>query len=105
MSLITEKKVEIWHSALRGAIQAHNCADEIHKNAITLAMSKSSQAFMAQFVKPCSRGMSEKSLEVMVGKTAESLLEIIKRVGQNIGKSSPVKIYVEIHYRIVMIVN
>lgn len=91
MSLITEKKVEIWHSVLRAAIQAHNCADEIRKKAITLAMSKSSQAFMAQFVKPYSRGMSEKSLEAVVGKTAESLLEIIKRVGHNIGKSSLVK--------------
>jgi len=88
---IPEKKVEIWHSILRAAIQAHNCADEICKKAITLGMSKSSQAFMAQFVKPYSRGMSEKSLEVMVGKTAENLLEIIKRVGQNIGKSSLVK--------------
>jgi len=91
MSLITEKKVEIWHSVLRAAIQAHNCADEIRNKAITLAMPKSSQAFMAQFVKPYSRGMSKKSLEVMVGKTAESLLEIIKRVGQDIGKSSLVK--------------
>lgn len=68
MSLITEKKVEIWHSVLRAVIQAHNCADEIRKKAITLAMSKSSQAFMAQFVKPYCRGMSEISLEVVVGK-------------------------------------
>ena len=91
MSLITDKKVEIWYSVLRAAIQAHNCADEIRKKAITLAMSKSSQAFMAQFVKPYSRGMSEKSLEAVVGKTAESLLENIKRIGRNIGKSSLVK--------------
>ena len=51
MSLITEKKVEIWHSVLRAAIQVHNCADEIRKKAITLAMSESSHACMAQFVK------------------------------------------------------
>ena len=50
--LITEKKVEIWHIVLRAAIQAHNCADEVHKKAVTLAMSKSSHTFMAQFVKP-----------------------------------------------------
>ena len=91
MPLITEKKVDIWHSVLRAGIQPHNCADEIHKKVITLSMSKSSQAFMAQFVKPYNRGMSEKSLEVVVEKTAESLLEIIKRVDQNIGKSSLVK--------------
>lgn len=91
MSLITEKKVEIWHSVLRAATQAHNCAEEIRKKAITLAMSKSNQAFMAEFVKPYCRGMSEKSLEMVVWKTAESLLAIIKRVGQNIGKSRMVK--------------
>lgn len=89
MSLITEKKVEIWHSVLRAAIQAHNCADEIRKKAITLVMSKSlSHAFMAQFVKPYSRGMTGNGLEIVVGKMAESLLRVIKRVGQNIGKSS-----------------
>ena len=92
LSLITEQEVEIWHSVLRAAIQAHNCADEIRKKAITsLAMSKSSQAFIAQFMKPYSREMSEKRLEAVVGKTAESLLEIIKRIGCNIGKSSLVK--------------
>lgn len=51
MSLITKKKVEIWHSVLRAAIQVHNCADKIRKKAITLAMSKSRHACMAQFVK------------------------------------------------------
>ena len=91
ISLITEKKVEIWHSILRAAIQAHNCADEIRKKAITLVMSKSSHAFMAQFVKPYSRGMTENGLEIVVGKMTESLLGVIKRVGQNIGKSSLVK--------------
>jgi len=100
MSLITEKKVEVWHSVLRAAIQAHNCADEMRKKAITLAMSKSSQAFMSQFVRPYSRGMSEKSLEGVVGKTAESLLKIIKRVGQNIGKSTLVKYTCTLKYNI-----
>ena len=92
MSLITEKKVEIWHSVLRATIQAHNCADEIRKKAITLVMSKSlSHAFMAHFVKPYSRGMTGNGLEIVVGKMAESLLRVIKGVGQNIGKSSLVK--------------
>ena len=35
--------------------------------------------------------MAERGIEVVVGKMAESLLEVIKRVGQNIGKSSLVK--------------
>ena len=55
-------------------------------------MSKSHHNFMAEFAKPYCRGLSEKSLEVVVGKTAESLLAIIKRVGQNIVKSKLVKI-------------
>ena len=98
MSLFTEKKVEIWHSVLRAATQAHNCAEEIHKKAIMLAKSKSSKTFMAEFVKPYCRGMSEKSLKAAVWKTSESLLEII-RVGQNIGKSKLVIIiiYASIH--------
>ena len=54
-------------------------------------MSKSSHAFVAQFVKPYSRGMTENGLEIVVGKMTESLLRVIKRVGQNIGKSSLVK--------------
>ena len=92
MSLITEKKVEIWHSVLRAATQAHNKAEEIRKKAIVIAMSKSHQTFMAQFAQPYCRGMSEKSLAVLVGKTAESLLAIIKKVGLNIGKSKLVNI-------------
>lgn len=55
-------------------------------------MSKSSHAFMVQFVKPYSRGMTEKGLEIVVGKMAEILLGVVKRVGQNIGKSGLVKI-------------
>jgi len=87
MSLITEKKVDIWHSVLRAATQAHNTAEEIRKKAIIIAMSKSRKSFIAEFAKPYCRGMSEKSWEGLVGKTAETLLAVIKRVGQNIGKS------------------
>ena len=35
--------------------------------------------------------MTEEDLEIVVGKMAESLLRVIKRIGQNIGKSSLVK--------------
>ena len=45
--------------------------------------------------------MSEKSPKEVSGKTAESLLEVIKRVGQNIGKSSLVeKLYITLKYNI-----
>ena len=81
------KKVEIWHSVLRAATQAHNTAEEMRKKAIIIATSKSRKSFIAEFSKPYCRGMSEKSWEVLVGKTAETLLAVIKRVGQNLGKS------------------
>ena len=86
MSLITEKKVEIWHNVLRAATQAHNTAEEIRKETIIIAMSKSRKSFIAEFAKPYCRGMSEKSREGLVGKTAEMLLAVMKTVGQNIGK-------------------
>lgn len=86
MSFITEKKVEIWHNVLRAARQAHNTAEEICKEAIIIAMSKSRKSFIAEFAKPYCRRMSEKSWEGLVGKTAETLLAVIETVGQNIGK-------------------
>lgn len=46
---------------------------------------------MVQFVKFYIRGMFEKSFEVVVGRMVESLFEIIKKVGYNIGKLSLVK--------------
>lgn len=79
------KKVEIWHNVLRAATQAHNTAEEICKEASIIAMSKSRKSFIAEFAKPYCRGMSERSWEGLVG-TAETLLAVIKTVGQNIGK-------------------
>lgn len=81
------KRVEIWHSVLRAATQAHNTAEEIRKEAIIIAISKSRKSLIAEFAEPYCRGMSEKSWEGLVGKTAETLLAVIKTVGQNIGKS------------------
>ena len=67
MSLITEKKVEIWYSVLRAAIQAHNCAVEIPKKAITLAMSKSAKLSWPNLWNPiageCPRKVLRKWLE------------------------------------------
>ena len=80
------KKVEIWHNVLRAARQAHNTAEEICKEAIIIAMSKSRKSFIAEFAKPYCRGMSEKTWEGLVGKTAETLLAVIETEGQNIGK-------------------
>ena len=62
-----KKTVEICHGVLRTAIQAYNCAEEIRKKAITLALSNSHHSFMAEFAKPYCRRLSEKSLEVVVG--------------------------------------
>ena len=86
-ALITEKKVEIWHSVLRAATQLTTLQIIYVKRQLYIAMSKSRKSFIAEFSKSYCRGMSEKSWEVLVGKTAETLLAVIKRVGQNLGKS------------------
>ena len=90
MTLITEKKVEIWHSVLRHNIQVYDKADQIQSKAIALAASKSEQDFQAQFLKPYKRGCTEKDLSMIAGKSAEVLLSTIKAIGQNLGKSEKV---------------
>ena len=88
--LITEKKVEIWHSVLRSIIQVYDKAAEIRAKATSFAASKSEQRFHTNFTKPYSRGFSNNDLSIIAGKGAEVLLSTIKKVGQNLGKSKQV---------------
>ena len=90
MTLITEKKVEIWHSVLRNNIQVYDNAQQIKSKATAIAASKSEQCFQKAFVKPYSRGCSEKDMSIIAGKSAEVLLSTIKSVGKNLGKSKQV---------------
>lgn len=91
LALISEKKVEIWHSLLRFHIREHYSGTEIQNTAIALASSSTAKEFFNAFVRPYSRGHdSEKNLKLIAGKSAEALLNLFLKIGQNIGKSKKV---------------
>lgn len=93
MVLITEKKVEIWNGVLRRNIQKHNSAQEIQNKATIIAASKSNKSFQDHFANQYTRGNSEKDISVVAGKAAKVILLLIKRIGQNLGKSKQVFIF------------
>lgn len=63
LSIIIEKKVEIWHSLLRNHISSHYSGNEIHDTATSLAASDTARKFHSSFVRPYTRGQSEKKHE------------------------------------------
>ena len=67
LSIITEKKVEIWHSLLRNHISTHYSGDEIHNTAISLAALDTARKFHSSFVRPYTRGQSEKNMKLVAG--------------------------------------
>ena len=67
LSIITEKKVEIWHSLLRNHISTHYSGDEINDTAISLAASDTARKFHSSFVRPYTRGQSEKNMKLVAG--------------------------------------
>lgn len=97
LALITEKKVEIWHSLLRAKTESYMAADQIQSTAKTLA----SVSFMADFVEYfCPnylRGNAENDLTTIAGRTAQLLLDLFKKVAANAGKSKQVKIIRELN--------
>lgn len=67
LSVITEKKVEIWHSLLRNHISTHYSGNQIHDTAISLAASDTAREFHSSFVRPYLRGESEKNMKRVAG--------------------------------------
>ncbi|EDO35830.1 predicted protein [Nematostella vectensis] len=67
MALITEKKVEIWHSVLRNFISSYDSASQIRDKALSFAASKTEQLFHNYLTTPYSRGYSEKDLSLVTG--------------------------------------
>lgn len=61
LSIITEKKVEIWHSLLRNHISTHYTA-------ISLAASDTARKFHSSSVRPYTRGQSEKKKHEACGR-------------------------------------
>lgn len=95
LAILTEKKVEIWHSLLRFHLCSYYTGTDIHNIAIALAASATATTFFNAFVRPYARGNnSEKNLQRVAGKTAEVLLQIFTKIGQNIGKSTKVSVLI-----------
>lgn len=89
-NIITEKKVELWHSVLRYFTQKSDNGKEISKKAWLAATLSTNNTFNNEFVRPYSRGYSGKDFMVMAGKAAESLLKIMVDIGKNLGTSKMV---------------
>ena len=93
-TLITEVKVEIWHSLLRSRVQAHHKAQEIHEKAHFLMGSESGRNFEDSLTRPYSRGASDKDLTLVAGKAAECLLAIFLQIAKKIGKSKEIRLII-----------
>ena len=78
LSLITEKKVEIFHS---------KSLSEIAK---VIALSGFLSVFKEGFIPLYQRGTSENNLWLLTGKTAELLLNLFKKISNNSGKAHKV---------------
>lgn len=97
LALITEKKVDIWHSLLRAKTESYMAADQIQSTAKTLVsvgfMADSVEYFCLNYL----RGNAENDLTTIAGRTAQFLLDLFKNVAANTGKSKLVKIIGELH--------
>lgn len=96
LTLITEVKVEIWHSLLRSRVQPHHKVQEIHEKVHFLMGSESGRNFEDSLTRPYSRGTSDKDLTLVAGKAAECLLAVFLQIAKNIGKSKEVRYITEL---------
>lgn len=88
LKLITEKKVEVWHSVLRRNTEKFEDAKNIEDTAKSIASSGFLSEFVQSFVPQYHRGQqSEPNLWLIAGKSAEFLLDVFKSISQNCHKS------------------
>lgn len=101
VTLITEVKVEIWHSLLRFCVQPHHKAQEIHEKAHFLMGSKSGRNFEDSLTRPYSRGASDKDLTLVAGKAAECLLAIFLQIAKHrkVKRSKIYQLKIRLFYR------
>ena len=90
LSLITEKKVEIFHSLLREHTREHNDATSLSETAKVIASCGFLSAFKEAFVPFYHRGISDNNLWLLTGKTAEFLLKLFQKITSNSGKAHKV---------------
>lgn len=91
LSIITEKKVEVFHSLLRKDTNSFNTGPEIQNTARTIGSSGFLARFKEWFVPTYHRGNSETNYWAIAGKTAEYLLNIFKEIAANTENSREVQ--------------
>ena len=92
LKIITEKKVEVWHSVLRRNTQKFDDAKSIEDTAKSIASSGFLNDFVQSFVPQYHQGHPEPNLWLIAGKTAEFLLDLFRGVSRNCQKSHQVTI-------------
>ena len=93
LSIITEKKVEIFHSLLRKDTRNWSTGPEIQNTARTIGSSGFLAYFKEWFVPTYQRGSSDTNYWNIAGKTAEYLLELFKKIAANMDKACEVYRY------------
>ena len=88
--LITEKKVEIFHSLLQENTTEHNDAKSQSETAKVTASCGFLSAFKEGFIPLYHRGIPENKLSPLTGKTEESLLKLFQKILNNSGKAHKV---------------
>ena len=95
LKLITEKKVEVWHSILRRNTEKYDSAKNIEDTARSIASSGFLSDFIQAFVPHYNHGVSEPNLWLITGKTAEYLLGLFWMISQNCHRSKQVTLLKE----------
>ena len=90
LSLITEKKVEIFHSILRENTSEHDVAKSLSQIAKVIASCGFLSTFKECFVPLYHRGVCDSNLWLVTGKTAEFLLGLFQKIASNSGKATKV---------------
>lgn len=87
LKVITEKKVEVWHSVLRRNTKKFETAKEVEETAKSIASSRFLSNFIESFVPLYCHGQTEPNLWLIAGRTGEFLLDLFHSISQNCGKS------------------
>ena len=81
--LISEKKVDVFHSLLRENSTEYDDGSSLEKTGKVIASSNFLSAFKEWFVPTYQRGCSESNLWLIVGKSAQFFLQLFETIAQN----------------------
>ena len=85
-SLITEKKVEVFHSILQEHSMEHDDGSSLFQTAKVIASCSFLSTFKACFFPFCQRDVSDINLRLVTGKTAGFLLGLFQGKASNSGR-------------------